>query len=142
MVYLHALPSRSFERRHLVRVCALRRQLKPVILNGTRHSSNSLAAKQIRKTWVLCYFMLWLPQKKGWGRVPKDQATIENVTFNANQSARGLGVLFNISGRSCGCVWKLRDFFVQYLKFWASESNKNWQGRHLYNILFISCETS
>ena len=42
--------------------------------------------------------------KKGWGRVPKDLATIENVTFNANQNARGLGVLFNISDRSCGCV--------------------------------------
>ena len=42
--------------------------------------------------------------KKGWGRVPKDLATIENVIFNANQNARGLGVLFNISGRSCGCV--------------------------------------
>ena len=39
--------------------------------------------------------------KKGWEQVPKDLATIENVTFNANQDARGLGVLFNISGRSC-----------------------------------------
>ena len=42
--------------------------------------------------------------KKGWERVPKDLAAIENVTFNANQNARGLGVLFNISGGSCGCV--------------------------------------
>ena len=42
--------------------------------------------------------------KKGWGRVPKDLATIENVIFNANQNARGHGVLFNISGRSFGCV--------------------------------------
>ena len=42
--------------------------------------------------------------KKSWGQVPKDLATIENVIFNANQNARGLGVLFNISGRSCGCV--------------------------------------
>ena len=61
--------------------------------------------------------------KKGWGRVPKDLATIENVIFNANQNAHGLGVLFNISGRSWGVgrswvgVEKLRDFFVQYLKF-------------------------
>ena len=42
--------------------------------------------------------------KKGWVGVPKDLATIGNVIFNANQNARGLGVLFNISGRSCGCV--------------------------------------
>ena len=42
--------------------------------------------------------------KKRLGRVPKDLATIENVIFNVNQNARGLGVLFNISGRSCGCV--------------------------------------
>ena len=51
--------------------------------------------------------MLLLPQKKGWGQVPKDLATIENVTFNANQNARGLGVLFNIFGRGCGCVLKV-----------------------------------
>ena len=25
-----------------------------------------------------------------------------------------------------GACEKLRDFFVQYLKFWASELNKNW----------------
>ena len=42
--------------------------------------------------------------KKDCGQVPKDLATIENVTFNANLNARGLGVYFNISGRSCGCV--------------------------------------
>ena len=48
--------------------------------------------------------MPWLPQKKGWGRVPKDLVTIVNVTFDANQNARGLRVLFNISGRSCGYV--------------------------------------
>ena len=28
---------------------------------GTQHSLNSLATNQITKTWVLCYFMLWLP---------------------------------------------------------------------------------
>ena len=42
--------------------------------------------------------------KNGWGRVPKDLATIEHVIFNANQNAPALGVLFNISCRSCGCV--------------------------------------
>ena len=60
--------------------------------------------------------MLRLLQKKGWGRVPKDLATIENVIFNANQNARGLGVLFNISG-AVGACEKLRDFFVQYFFF-------------------------
>ena len=42
--------------------------------------------------------------KKGQGKVPKDLATIENVTINANQNARGLGALFNISGETCECV--------------------------------------
>ena len=42
--------------------------------------------------------------KEGWGRVPIDLAITENVTFNASQNARGWGVLFNISGRSCGPV--------------------------------------
>ena len=42
--------------------------------------------------------------KKGWEQVPKDLAAIKNVTFNANQNARGLEVLFNIPGRSCGCA--------------------------------------
>ena len=41
-----------------------------------------------------------------------------------------------------GACEKLGDFFVQYLKFWSSESNKNWYGRQLSNILFIACETS
>ena len=40
----------------------------------------------------------------GGGGVPEDLATIENIIFNANQNARGLGVLFNISGRSYGCA--------------------------------------
>ena len=45
--------------------------------------------------------------KKGEERVPKDLATIENVTFNVNQNACGVGVLFNIPGRSCGCMLKV-----------------------------------
>ena len=47
---------------------------------------------------ILCFNY----HKKGQERVPKDLASIENVTFNANQNACGLGVLFNIPGRSCG----------------------------------------
>ena len=42
--------------------------------------------------------------KKRWGPEPKNLAAIGNVTFNANQNVRGLGVLFNIPDRSCGCV--------------------------------------
>ena len=41
---------------------------------------------------------------KNQEQVPKDLATTENVTFNANQNAHGQEVLFNISGMSCGCM--------------------------------------
>ena len=55
--------------------------------------------------------------KRKAGRVPKDLAPIENVTFNANQNARGLGVLStSLEGVVDACK-KLCDFFVQYLKF-------------------------
>ena len=56
--------------------------------------------------------------KKGQERVLKDLTTIENVTFNANQNACSLGVLFNFPLEGVvGACEKLRDFFVQYLKF-------------------------
>ena len=67
---LKCLVARLFKRVHIVRACALLRQLKPVILK-CRHSSNSLAAKN---TWILYYFMLWLPQPKR-KVVPKDLAS-------------------------------------------------------------------
>ena len=52
------------------------------------------------------------------GRVPKDLATIENVTFNTYQNARDLGVLFNIFGRFVdACKELLQYIFVQYLEF-------------------------
>ena len=50
-------------------------------------------------------------KKKGYGRVPIDLTITEYVIFNANQNARGRGVFFNISGRSCGSVWKVAWLF-------------------------------
>ena len=77
------------------------------------------------------------------GRVPKDAATIENVTFNANQNARDLGVLFNIFGRFAdACKELLQYIFVQYLKLLESESYNNWRGRQFSNLLVICRETS
>ena len=40
-----------------------------------------------------------------------------------------------------GACEKLHDFFVQYLKFWVLEPNKNLWGRQLFNLIFISRET-
>ena len=105
------------QRGHLVRACALLRQLKPVILKWQPHSLKSLAAKQIRKTWILCYFMLWLPQKKARSEFQK---TLQPSKMLHLMQIR-MHVVWEYFSTSLigvvGACEKLRDFFVQYLKF-------------------------
>ena len=80
-----------------------RTPVKTGILTYSRHSLNSLAAQQVGKTWILCYFMLRL-QQKSYRRVQKELTIIENITFHANPNARGWGVLLNIPAWRCECV--------------------------------------
>ena len=50
-------------------------------------------------------------EQSGLWAIWENLATTENVTFNANLNACGWGVLFNISDRSCGYMWKVTWLF-------------------------------
>ena len=76
-------------------------------------------AKQISKTWVLCYFMLWMPQKKAGG---KFQKTYQLLKMLHSMQIRMHMVWEYFSTSLVGVVVaceKLRAFFVQYL--WNSQ---------------------
>ena len=100
------------QRGHLVRACALLRQLKPVILKQQPHSLKSLAAKQIRKTWILCYFMLWLPQRKRVGESSKRPSDHRKCYNQCKSECTG-------SGRTFQHLWYGRTFQHLWQQLWV-----------------------